>query len=68
MNKSTIKRMLKSHVKGAEVICRNEIRTCMGWGNNLTDTVIKGLDGIRVSHTKYYSIDEVAGAIAAYIE
>lgn len=68
MTKTSIKTMLKTSVKGAELICKNELMKCMGWGDGHASRMLRGLDCIRISHTKYYSVDEVAESISGYIE
>lgn len=68
MNKSSIKRILKSAAGGAEFITQNEVKKCMGWGNTRTIETLKQLDCIRRSRTKQYSIEEVAARIFEEIE
>lgn len=68
MNKTMIKKCLKRSARGSEFITQNEVKKCMGWGNNRTMETLRGLDCIRRNRTKQYSIDEVADRIFADME
>lgn len=68
MNKSTIKKTLQKSAKGKEFITQNEVKKCMGWGNDRTISTLKSLDCIRRSRTKHYLIDEVAAKIFEDVE
>ena len=68
MNKSAIKKILKQAAKGEEFITQNEVKKCMGWGNDRTVATLKPLDCIRRSRTKHYLIDEVAARIFEDVE
>lgn len=68
MNKSTIKRTLQRRAGGAEFISQNQVKECMGWGNDRTIATLKPLDCIRRGRTKQYSIDEVAARIFEEVE
>ena len=68
MNRTTIKRALKRASGGAEFINQNTVKTCMGWGNDRTMDVLKGLDFIRQKNTKQYDIDEVSARIYEQVE
>ena len=68
MNRTTIKRALKSAAGGAQFIDRQTVKVCMGWGNGRTDETLRGLDFIRLSQRKQYDIDEVAARIFEQVE
>ena len=68
MNKTAIKKALRSSAAGAEFITQNEVKKCMGWGNTRTMDTLKGLDCIRRARTKHYLIDEVAAKIFEEVE
>lgn len=67
MNKSDIKRTLTQCVGGKAFITRGEIKAIMGWGNDRSMELVKGLDCITAGRTKQYLIDEVAAKIATQL-
>ena len=68
MNKTTIKKVLHAAARGDQFITQNEVKKCMGWGNDRTIETLKPLDCIRRSRTKHYLIDEVAARIFEDVE
>lgn len=62
MNKKSIRNTLVRFA-GSEFINREQVKKCMGWGNERTNTTLNGLDYITIGRTKQYDADEVAGRI-----
>lgn len=68
MNKSSIKKELMGVTNGSIVITQNQVKKVMRWGNDRTIKTLKGLPFVRDQKTKQYLVDDVAAAIAGYIE
>lgn len=63
MTKTSIRKALQRTAGGAEFVNRQHIKSCMGWGNERTNEVVKGLDFIRRGRTRQYAAEEVAARI-----
>lgn len=68
MNKTTIRKSLSRSANGAEFINREQIKACMGWGDDRTKLVTDGLQFICLNRTRQYDVDEVAARIMQQVQ
>lgn len=68
MTKTSIRKALSRSAGGAEFINRQQIKTCMGWGNDRVNETVKSLAFIRLGRTRQYDVDEVAAKIYEQME
>lgn len=68
MTKTSIRKALQRAAGGAEFVNREQIKDCMGWGNDRVNETVKGLGFIRQSRIRQYDIDEVAARIYEQVE
>ena len=62
MNKASIRKVLTRYA-GSEFINKEQLKRCMGWGNDRADKTLSGLDYITLGRTRQYDTDEVATRI-----
>ena len=62
MNKTSIRKVLTRYA-GSEFINKEQLKRCMGWGNDRADKTLSGLDYITIGRTRQYDADEVATKI-----
>lgn len=63
MTKTSIKKALIKAAGGAAFINREDIKRCIGCGNERVQEITKGLEYIRFNRVKLYDADEVAARI-----
>ena len=68
MTKTSIRKALQRSAGGAEFVNIQQIKRCMGWGNDRTYETVKGLGFIRLGRTRQYDVDEVAAKIYQQME
>ena len=68
MTKTSIRKALLRTAGGAEFINREDIKRCIGCGNDRAAAITKGLDYIRFNRVKLYDVDEVAARILESME
>lgn len=62
MNKTSIRKVLTRYA-GSEFINKEQLKRCMGWGNDRADKTLSGLDYITLGRTRQYDAEEVATKI-----
>ena len=62
MNKTSIRKVLTRYA-GSEFINKEQLKRCMGWGNDRADKTLSGLDYIKLGRTRQYDAEEVAERI-----
>ena len=62
MDKNSIRKVLTRYA-GSEFINKEQLKRCMGWGNQRADKTLAGLDYITLGRTRQYDADEVATRI-----
>lgn len=68
MTKTSIRKALQRAAGGAEFINRQQIKSCMNWGNDRVNEAVKPLCFIRQGRTRQYDVDEVAARIFEQVE
>lgn len=68
MTKTSIRKALQRAAGGAEFINRQQIKSCMNWGNDRVNEAVKPLGFIRQGRTRQYDVDEVAARIYEQVE
>lgn len=68
MTKTSIRKALQRAAGGAEFINRQQIKSCMNWGNDRVNEAVKPLGFIRQGRTRQYDVDEVAARIFEQVE
>ena len=62
MDKNSIRKVFTRYA-GSEFINKEQLKRCMGWGNDRADKTLSGLDYITLGRTRQYDADEVATRI-----
>lgn len=68
MTKTTIKEALQRAAGNVEFVNREDIKRCIGCGNDRAEQITEGLDFIRFNRVKLYDVNEVAARIYDYTE
>ena len=68
MTKTSIRKALQRSAGGAEFVNRQQIKSCMNWGNDRANEIVKTLDFIRRGRTRQYDVNEVAAKIYEQVE
>jgi len=63
MTKTSIKKALQRAAGGAEFINREDIKRCLGCGNDRVAFIVKDLTCVKFNRTKLYDADEIAAKI-----
>ena len=62
MNKTSIRKVMTRYA-GSEFNNKEQLKRCMGWGNDRADKTLSGLDYITLGRTRQYDAEEVAERI-----
>ncbi|MCR5033841.1 MAG: hypothetical protein K6B42_00280 [Clostridia bacterium] len=68
MTKTEIRNTLRQSVDGKAFLTKSDLKRCLGCGSDRASEILRGLQFIRFSRKKLYSVDDVAAVLVKHTE